>query len=168
MKESDFNSIFVSSINTSGGKAYKIPDPQKGEVYTSSQRPFDLFGSWNNKCFFVESKMEKSEHGSFNFKRLADHQKDALDKFNIASGDSADSLVVLAYWQSRSLFEVYVFDYTLIKKLLESGKKSIIKKEILILKENDFYVNIRKKKFNVTELFSKIIGVDKWEKMIGK
>jgi len=167
MNEAGFNTIFVKTVNATGkGVGYKIPDPPKAVAMMSSQRPFDIIFAYDGKSYFLESKLEKTNFCSFSLLRLAEHQVDWLTKFNNYSGLSGRSLVALCYWEPRKTFDMFLFDWSFLERLLKEGKKSILKKEILELRNKEYFTKISQSSFKIDEALTKIIGEDEWEKRI--
>lgn len=155
MLEKDLNSIIVKSFQRSGDFAYKIPDPQKSEIYTSTERPFDWF-SMGKITYFAESKLVKP-YKAWNFNTIKDHQWknigliDTLSKhFNLQ--EFVKGVFVLGVWIAYKETSIYFFDYETIKKAKEAGKKSFKKKDLLRLKELGMNSVVTKKFFNPAEI----------------
>lgn len=158
MKESNFNSVIIKTFNSYGnGWAYKIPDPQGIVAVNSVKRPFDVIANYDNESYYIESKLLKNDFLNFNFKRLEDHQVWNLKQIK-ESNEYALCLVFIAYWISRKIYEFFVLDIEYILKQIGKNKKSLLKKELLELKQNNMSVKIKKGKFDIDEMRSKIIG----------
>ena len=144
MKESDLNRIINKTFNKIGF-SHKEPDPSGTEVTMTVKRPFDIFCV--NNCFiaYIESKLLKG-YKAFSFSLLREHQIEGLSKINSVVpkeiyGSYVYAVIAVGVWESRKFFDLYFFDISLILSLINLGKKSISKKELLKLKED--------KKFNI-------------------
>jgi penicillin-binding protein-related factor A (putative recombinase) len=69
--------IIVNSIKSSGGVAWKIPDPS-GAFATAIARPFDILGATKEGCpLYIEAKFLKTLE-SFNLQKIESHQMESL------------------------------------------------------------------------------------------
>lgn len=155
MKESDLNRDLVASVNLIG-KGYKIPDPPQIVATTSNKRPFDWFGSWSGSTYFVESKLMKAEFTAFPLNRVEDHQYEYLLSTKKAD-PHVHTLVAVAYWVPRRLYEVIFFDILYLSHLKENGVKSIKKKEMLSYRETGNFLPIKKHLLDVTCIPNRIV-----------
>lgn len=141
MKEKDLNTIINNSFKTLGAFSHKIADPLGG---TGIQNPFDGFSVWNSVTYFWETKFQK-DYKAFNFNRIEEHQHNSLNLINKQGCKNTKTVIILGIWKSRDFFHVYFFDYDSIKGLKDTGKKSLLKKELESLKEQEKYLEIKKK-----------------------
>lgn len=137
MLEKDLNSIINRSLSEYGF-SHKIADPMHG---TGTQKPFDGFSVFLNSSWYWESKFLKG-YQAFNFKRIESHQMDSL-LYIKKELDKVYSLIILGVYYPRKYFDLYFFDIDYIYNLIDS-KKSILKKELLDLKNNHSIKIIRK------------------------
>jgi penicillin-binding protein-related factor A (putative recombinase) len=70
--EASLNTVIKMSLQW----GYKIPDPT-GQYSSTISRPFDLFGIYNNRPIYIESKYA-SGLKSFDLQRIEDHQIENL------------------------------------------------------------------------------------------
>lgn len=131
VKESDLNTIIVRTLKKQGGLAHKISDQ------SSSKKPFDYFAACNGFILYGESKLLKG-YKSFNFSNIRHHQIEALKQAK-ESAISVDprkilSVISVGVWSSRKFFDVFFIDIGVILNLMGEGKNSILKKELLCLK----------------------------------
>lgn len=132
MKEKDLNSIINRSFSRYGF-SHKISDPMHG---TGIQNPFDGFSVFYDSPWYWESKLLKG-YQAFNFKKIEKHQIDNLF-FIKQELDHCYSLIILGIYEPRKYFDVLFFDITCIKNLINLNKKSLLKKELLELKEQEY------------------------------
>lgn len=157
MNEAVVNTIIKNMFNEQG-VAYKIPDPGKGEVFTSIERPFDGFGtiSIDNKQYpmYWEAKYSNTLK-AFNFKNsLREHQAEWLDKFSKV--ENSYNFVILGVDVSNRDKRLYIFDWPSYRKYFygfEENNKTInsVNKNIL---ETLKYIPIIKKQahFDVNKI----------------
>jgi penicillin-binding protein-related factor A (putative recombinase) len=104
--EASVCTIFKNSLLLSNEVMHKIPDPSSNYSSTT-QRPFDMFGSWQGKPLYVECKfMNKMQ--SFNLQTIQDHQIDNLCNFKKRILN-AESWIVLGVHAGRGDNRIYVF-----------------------------------------------------------
>lgn len=167
MEEKCLNTLIKNNFERYGF-AYKIPDPQPNKFgqMTSIKRPFDIFACILGKNIYMENKMQNNGYKSFNYEnKLEDHQKDALHKIKHDNHNNV-CLVGLGVWERYKTFELLLFDYQLIDYLKSNlNKNSLLKKELIKLKQNEYAISITKKKFDVESIFSKIITIDIYKKL---
>lgn len=173
MQEKDLNRILFSSFRRLGGWGFKIPDtPRELIMRGDAPKPFDGVGVYNNKSYYIESKFSNGLK-SFNFNQVKDHQIYHLTEIRKASKDSI-SFVLLGVWESRKYFDVFCFDIDLINKLKTDLKKSILKKELLKLYDENLFSSIKSEKAingksRVQTLYIdnlKIIGTTEWNNVM--
>jgi len=161
MKEADLNRYIVANYNKNYW-GYKIPDPPKIIATTSNPRPFDEICLCDKYIMFGEAKLTKNGYSAFSLARVAEHQKTNLLKIK----DSLRELgcyfytpVILGIWEPRKYIHLFFFDIELILKLIEVGKKSILKKELEKLQYENLYVDmkLKDKSFNLEEVMIKYI-----------
>lgn len=154
MKESDLNRVINKNFK-SIGFSHKISDPVGGY---GIENPFDGISFIFNKPYFWESKFLKNNFNAFNFSKIEDHQFENLTKIKkLDIMNISECIIILGYWVKNKIYEFFIFDINLIKDLKEKGKVSILKKEILKLKEKDLSIKIKKEIFDVNEIQNKII-----------
>lgn len=108
---------------------------------TGIQNPFDGFSVMHNLPWYWESKLLKG-YKAFNFKKIEDHQIENLLKIKDGLGDNCYSLIILGVFEPRQYFDIFFFDTGYIMDRIVEGKKSILKKELLEIKENEKYKKI--------------------------
>jgi hypothetical protein len=147
MDEKSFTGIIGKSLSQIGF-FYKIPDPRQVFTESSRQNPYDYISANPYMISFVECKLLKG-YQSFNFGHIREHQiynlmliKNAIDNLKIS--DKVFSLICLGIWESRKYFDVMFFDISYIYNLMQMGKKSLLKKELLDIKESGYYKTIKK------------------------
>jgi len=148
LKESDFNRVLFRAFNIDNGFGYKISDQSFGK------KPFDGFAVIKGTSFYIESKLMKSNLGSFRFNLLEDHQHIYLDLIARNSNNQKDKIipcVAIAYYHKKIPYGFFLFDYKYIKRKINEGITSIKKKELQIFFDND------KKEFNLTNIKIKCI-----------
>lgn len=166
MQETDLNRIIFSSIRQEGHMGYKISDDASS--FTSTvKKPFDGFAVKPDGCFYIESKLIKGTHTSFNFNLLKEHQYDYLSLIKEISLkhrlQKIYPLVCIGWWVSRKLFDLLFFDIALITYLKNKSIESIKKKEIT--KMSKFFIPIKKQKFDSSLIVTNIIDVKRWREL---
>jgi len=173
MKEVDLNrkikEVFISMkstvfthVTTEGGWAYKIPDPSKYDVYTTSKRPFDGVAVRLNNVIFWEAKLVKG-YQAFNFKNIKDHQiwnLSAIQNQIINDPKQANifPILIIAIWESRKTYDLYIFHIDCIIKMIEVGDKSILKKDFERLRDDGkFYPLVRRKCYDMQDVLNAIV-----------
>lgn len=142
MLEKDFNHDVVSLFNK-WGWAYKIPDPSQDAAVSSSKRPFDGFAFFKDEgSFFFESKLDKNKLQAFSLSRVEDHQYENLLKLKELGAITA---VLLGFWIPRKDYFFFAFDPLFLFNL-KASRKSILAKELIWYKDNDFTIDLRGKK----------------------
>ena len=139
MQESDLNRI-VNKKFSSLGFSHKISDGVGG---VSVQNPFDGFSVFQKMPWYFESKLLKS-YQAFNFKKIEDHQFNSLWK--IYQEIMAYCLILVGVYEPRKYFDLFLFDIDIIPLAKSIGKKSILKKELLLLKEKEMYIPLYRDK----------------------
>ncbi len=167
MDESSLNNLIFNMAVQASGFASKIPDPPQAVAMMSAQRPFDGFGLVDGYSFYWEGKFDKA-YGAMAFSRLAEHQHENLSAIKRNKGNA---WVVWGVWENRKYFDVWVFDYALVEKMMASGVKSFKKKDLEILKEKKFFTNTMKGRGGTPSVFQdlrdKIITVEVWNEVFG-
>lgn len=136
--ERDLNSLITRSINKKGF-AHKISDSVSLKSSQSNKLPFDIFGIYNGKPVYIESKFLK-EPKAFNFSRLEEHQIKSLIKCKKLCPDAA-CLVLIGVVFGRGDIRVFYFDdpeYLYDRKL---HRQSILKKDFESMTN---YVSVKK------------------------
>jgi hypothetical protein len=171
MKESILNHDLISLFKGTGAFSYKIEDPHKAQVLSSSKRPFDGFARFSEPVndFWFESKLSKNKIGAFSLDRVDDHQYASLLQIKKSGGLTA---VILGVWIPRRDYWFMCFDPSFLLNLVKQGKKSISKKELNFYYENGYSISLRPKelaKFSPEILRDKIIDfLPNWEAGVGK
>jgi hypothetical protein len=144
MRESNLNHDIVSLFRNTGAFAYKIPDPVQAQVLSSSKRPFDGFARFPAPMndFWFESKLMKGKVGAFSLDRVDDHQYASLLHIKKNGGLTA---VILGLWIPRRDYWFMCFDPDFLLGLMNQGKKSVNKKEIVFYHEHDLSISLRTK-----------------------
>lgn len=161
MNEAQVNTIITRTLNNKYW-GYKIPDPQGQFAPMAVKRPFDGFGMFPDSPFYYETKLIKGGYKALSFSRIEEHQIESLLKIRSLKLD-ANCVVIACVWEPRKIFELYVLDIILMVHLIDSGKKSILKKEFLELKEKGYAIPIKKKEFDIDLLVEKIIYVKNFQ-----
>ena len=136
--ERDLNGLITRSINKKGF-AHKISDSVSLKSSQSNKLPFDIFGIYNGKPVYIESKFLK-EPKAFNFSRLEEHQIKSLIKCKKLCPD-ASCLLLIGVVFGRGDIRVFYFDdpeYLYDRKL---HRQSILKKEFESMTN---YVSVKK------------------------
>lgn len=161
MEEKGFNSLVQNVINQCDneyGWCFKIPDPNYQEIMRGAvKRPLDLIGVLLGKSFFIESKFIKGL-SAFNFSRIEEHQDKNLTNLVSLLSDTDYVGVFVAFWEPRTRFEFIYLDYALILYLRENGVNSIHKKTLQKLKDAGYFIEIKKKFFDLKILQEKKIN----------
>jgi hypothetical protein len=123
MIEKDLCKIIVNSLEW----GYKIPDPQRTEVYRSAKRPFDIVGTIKNKPCYIEAKILNKPQ-CFNFDKLQPHQIDSLMHVKKTCPDSY-CLLVIGVVYKRGDLRVFVYDNPFKIAERKVNKFNITKKE---------------------------------------
>jgi hypothetical protein len=171
MKEATLNHDLVSLFKGTGHFAYKIPDPAQAQALSSSKRPFDGFARFSEPIndFWFESKLMKNKIGAFSLDRVDDHQYASLLRIKQSGGLTA---IILGVWIPRQDYWFMCFDPEFLLNLLNSGKKSINKKELNFYCEREYNISLRSQNltsFSPKMLRDKIIGfLPDWEVGVGK
>jgi len=150
--ESNLNNLVFNMAIQAGGGAHKIPDPPQAVAMMSAQRPFDGFGIVDGFSFYWEGKFDKA-YGAMAFSRLAEHQHENL---SVIKRNKGNAWVVWGVWENRKFFDVWVFDYALVEKLLGLGVKSFKKKELEILKEKKLFTNTMRGRGGTPAVFQEL------------
>jgi penicillin-binding protein-related factor A (putative recombinase) len=171
MKEATLNHDLISLFKGTGHFAYKIEDPHKSQVLSSSKRPFDGFARFSEPVndFWFESKLIKNKISAFSLDRVDDHQYASLLQIKRSGGLTA---VILGVWIPRRDYWFLCFDPEFLLGLAKQGKKSINKKELNFYCEREYNISLRSKtliKFSPEMLREKIIDfLPDWEAGFGK
>jgi hypothetical protein len=157
MEESDLNTMIKNSLEW----GTKIPDPGASDAMTTSKRAFDGFGIGSSGIVYFESKFQK-DYSAFNFTRVYPHQiqnlvaiADLALKYNYKE---VKSLLFLGVWIPRQELVLFAFTAHHIASLITSGKKSLLKKELLGFREQGLYLQACKQIFPMSQLQEVIIG----------
>jgi hypothetical protein len=144
MKESVLNHDLISLFKGTGHFAYKIEDPHKTQVLSSSKRPFDGFARFSEPVndFYFEAKLIKNSVKAFSLSRVEDHQLANLLQIKRSGGLTA---VILGVWVPRRDYWFMCFDPEFLLRLAEKGKKSINKKELNFYCENGYNISLGSK-----------------------
>lgn len=161
MVESDFNRIVQKTLNSSArGWCYKIPDPGFKEIQRgAAKRPMDLAGVLHGRPFWIESKLQKGL-SAFNFKSIRDHQHENLGVIRSMTDPDDYVGLFIAFWEPRTLYEFLFIDYNLIEVLQKDGVGSILKKALTSIRENGYFIKVKKNTFDVEELKEKKLNAD--------
>ncbi len=169
MKEKDINRMVFSNFRREGNFGHKISDDAQSFTSTS-KKPFDGWSVTSENVYFLEGKLLKNSYGSFNFSKLESHQYDSLNLISslTKTQPNVKSLVYIVWWQSRVIYDLLFIDIRLIQYLQNLGKKSILKKEALKIKENDLMFSIKKGTFPILKINEKTLNIQKWEKIFNE
>jgi len=157
MKESNLNSLIVKNFKDAGGFSYKIIDPQ----FTNDEnqrfnlrRPFDGIAVANGFTYFYETKMLKN-YQAFPFRKLSEHQITNLCLINKNSVFTTPMIIVGIY-----LYRIG-FDLFFIQPNMKAWEMrcSILKSQLEELRNEGLYLPLRKQKFEVFKIPSRIIEV---------
>jgi penicillin-binding protein-related factor A (putative recombinase) len=142
MKEATLNHDLISLFKGTGHFAYKIEDPHKSQVLSSSKRPFDGFARFSEPVndFWFEAKLMKNKIGAFSLDRVDDHQYASLLQIKRSGGLTA---VILGVWIPRREYWFLCFDPEFLLCLMECGKKSINKKELNFYCKKEYNISLR-------------------------
>ncbi len=142
--------------NNEFGVIYKIPDPSLQDIRSkrAAKRPCDLIGTLLGGSFIIESKLIKG-FSSFNFNSLEDHQHATLLAATKTTSEKDYVGVFIAFWESRTRYEFMSIDYRLIIYLQSIGQNSIKKKQLQLIKDKGFMIQIKKKSFSLEEIKGK-------------
>ena len=157
MNEKDLNRTIVKSIKKIGW-AHKISD-DAGNFTGTSQKPFDYFGVTKNFIIYGESKFIKGIY-SFNFKRLEDHQIEALSSIYRESGNHADyvlPLVSVGFWEPHKYLYILFFHILTITNFIEEDKISLKKKEIQSFIDKGKFLSVKKGEVQNVETIPDIV-----------
>jgi hypothetical protein len=171
MKEATLNHDLVSLFKSTGHFAYKIEDPHKAQVLSSSKRPFDGLARFYPPVndFYFETKLIKNSVKAFSIKRVKDHQLANLLQIKKSGGLTA---IILGVWIPRKAYWFLCFDPEFLLGLLRRGKESINKKELNFYCEKGYSISLRSKasiEFSPEMLRDKIIDfLPDGEAWIGK
>lgn len=137
--EASLNTIISNSFSLlTGGKAFKISDPAGG---MGSQNPFDHFGVFHGCALYSESKLIKNDIQSLQFSRIEEHQIANL-KFFKENIKNCYTLIFLGIYIPNKMKKILVFDFGFIYDQIQSGKKSFLKKELLLFLEKGMFLDI--------------------------
>lgn len=126
MIEADLNTIIKNSIKEKGW-CHKISD-QGGQAYT--ENPFDLFGVYEGKPIYIESKLIKGGIYSLNLDRIEEHQYKNLNEIKEVLTVENYCLYAVGFYKPREMKIVMFFDSDYVWKEKQNGKKSFLKKEL--------------------------------------
>jgi hypothetical protein len=142
MEESNLNHDLVHLFKSTGAFSYKIEDPHKAQVLSSSKRPFDGFARFSEPVndFWFESKLIKGNLKAFSLNRIEDHQLDNLLQIKKKGGLTA---VILGVWIPRKDYWFMCFDPEFLMSLIKQGKKSINKKELNFYCKKEYNISLR-------------------------
>ena len=136
--ESELNRMIVRSLNRNGF-GHKIADTVSYNSHKHSDLPFDIFGIYNGKPVYIESKFLK-EPKAFNFSRLEEHQIKSLIKCKKLCPDAA-CLLLIGVVFGRGDIRVFYFDDTEYLYDRKLHRQSILKKEFESMTN---YVSVKK------------------------
>lgn len=141
--------ILKNSFILQGHHLYKIPDPSS-DWGSTIQRPFDLFGRYQDKSLYIECKYSNGLK-SFNLDSIQEHQIEGLLEFSkikdslcyiflavrVSRGDSR-----FYFWPIQEIYSRYLSKENFKKKELETlpyyhVKKSSILEDIKLGEKND-------------------------------
>ncbi|MDA3854610.1 MAG: hypothetical protein PF569_00015 [Candidatus Woesearchaeota archaeon] len=167
MEEKDFNGL-MSKVFNQYGFSYKIPDPQvnKYGIIADTKRPFDIFACVLGKNIYIENKFLNNGYASFPFSRLEDHQRSSLIKIK-KDRKQNETLVGVGFWKRYGYYTFMVMDYSLIEYLERLGKKSILKKEQIVLLDKGYMIPINKKEFDPKLVIDKNLTIEVWNNIFG-
>jgi len=141
MKEKDLNTVINNSFKCLGF-SHKISDPMGGQ---GSQNPFDGFSVCFDQAWYWESKLIKEGYYAFNFNKIEEHQWGNLLRIK-KEMPTANCVIIVGFWASRSFFEYLVFDVVCLWKMKNQGQKSIKKTELEKLRKKGYNMIIKKNK----------------------
>ena len=138
MKESQLNTIINNSLKQHGF-SHKISDGIGG---ISVQNPFDGFAVIGKNNIYFESKLIKPLK-AFNFNIIEEHQ---IENMSLIKKQNPENVCIytVGFYEPRKYFYLLIFDHVLIEKLLNIGRKSILKKELTILINRGIYYKIER------------------------
>jgi hypothetical protein len=171
VKEAMLNHDLVSLFKSTGHFAYKIEDPHKTQVLSSSKRPFDGLARFCPPVndFYFETKLIKNSIRAFSLNRVEDHQLSNLLQIKRSGGLTA---VILGVWIPRREYWFMGFDPEFLSNLMKLGRKSINKKELNYYYEKGYSISLKNKalaNFSPETLRDRIIDfLPDWETGIGK
>jgi hypothetical protein len=144
MKEATLNHDLISLFKGAGHFAYKIEDPHKTRVLSSSKRPFDGFARFSEPVndFWFESKLIKNSIKAFSLNRIEDHQLLNLLRIKKSGGLTA---VILGVWIPRQAYWFLCFDPEFLSGLIKRKKRSINKKEISFYCDKGYNISLKSK-----------------------
>jgi penicillin-binding protein-related factor A (putative recombinase) len=171
MKESILNHDLVALFKSTGHFAYKIPDPAKSQVLSSSKRPFDGFARFSGPVndFWFESKLMKNKISAFALDRVNEHQYASLLQIKRSGGLTS---VILGVWIPRRDYWFLCFDPEFLFDLISRGKKSINRSELNFYRESGYSISLRNtalEEFSPETLRNRIVDfLPDWGEEVGK
>jgi hypothetical protein len=155
MKEAVLNHDLISLFKGTGHFAYKIEDPRKAQVLSASKRPFDGFARFSEPVndFWFEAKLIKNSVMAFSLNRVEYHQLANLLQIKKSGGLAA---VILGVWIPRKEYWFVCFDPEFLIGLMNKGKKSINKKELIFYREHGYSISLKAK--DLESFKSEILG----------
>jgi penicillin-binding protein-related factor A (putative recombinase) len=153
MQEKDLNRI-INKTFAERGFSHKLQDPPQAVAKTFGKNPFDGFAMVDGVPIYWEAKLNKG-YSALSFSKIQEHQLDSL----LTLGDSgfAFPLIMWGIYEPRKVKHIYTFDIDFISSLIQQGKKSITKKELLEFHEKNMYVEIKKEYFDIDQFWHRII-----------
>jgi penicillin-binding protein-related factor A (putative recombinase) len=160
MLEKDLNRTINYSFNKLGW-GFKIADPQRAVVTVSAKNPFDGFAVTQDNFVYYESKLLKGGYKAFSFSLIQEHQIKNLLRIKQVNPEAL-CLILLGIWERNVLYEIMAFDIMFILGRLETGKKSLLKTELLSFRVADKVVKKEKDElgkdiFNMQRVLDRII-----------
>lgn len=155
MHEKDFTTTLSKAVKARGGFCNKMPDPGFAELKRGAPpRPYDLYYVLLGRCVHLEAKFLPG-YGCFALDRVEDHQYDSLLKIKLnaalAPPGVIESVVAVAIWEPRKVYDVFFFDIQLLSNLRDS-MKSISKKTLLALKTLGRCLTVEKDDIHIENL----------------
>ena len=137
--ESEACTILKNSFIEQGHYLYKIPDPSS-DFGNTIQRPFDLFGRYNDKAIYIECKFSNGLK-SFNLDSIREHQIEGLLEFSkvknalcfiflAVKGGRGDSRFY--FWPIQEIFPRYQNKENFKKRELETLPYYHVKKNLIL------------------------------------
>jgi penicillin-binding protein-related factor A (putative recombinase) len=155
VKESQLNTIINNNLKGEGF-SHKISDFREG---AGVQNPFDGFSVFAGRSWYWETKLLRG-YRAFNFKEIKPHQLENLTVIKL-NNICAECLVIVGVFCPYKFLDLLLFDIDYINFHISVGKKSVLKYQLLRYKEQNCYIPIKKKFFNVDLISKKIIRIGK-------
>lgn len=144
MVERDACTVVTHSFKSTGGWAYKIPDPQRGGAVSSARRPFDIIAAHDGTPYAIEVKLVKGNFTAFSLREdyMPAFQCENLLAYSAALPHAITGVFVYYYNAKPRFHEGFFFDPQLILDLKAKELPSLRKSVILGLRNNGKSHNI--------------------------